>query len=44
VAGFMPQHIKPNRTKGGSPTEIGLVDCEGNPIKFDPDGKCLSTK
>lgn len=44
VAGFMPQHIKPNRTKGGSPTEIGLVDCEGNSIKFDPDAKCLSTK
>ena len=42
VAGFMPQHIKPNNTRGGAPTEFGLVDLHGNHIKFDPDGECLS--
>ena len=44
MAGFLPQHIKPNNTKGGAPTEFGLVNCQGAHIKFDPDGVCLSTE
>ena len=41
-AGFLPQHIKPDATKGGRHTEVGLVDADGNSITFDPEGDCLS--
>ena len=44
VAGFLPQYVKPNPKDGGAPTEKGLVDSNGTPIKFDPDGDCLATK
>lgn len=44
VAGFLPQYIKPNPKDGGTPTEKGLVDVNGTPIVFDPDGDCLTTR
>ena len=43
-AGFLPQHVRSDATKGGRPTEVGLVDADGNPIIFDPEGKCLMDK
>ena len=43
-AGFLPQHVRPDATKGARPTEIGLVDADGNPIIFDPEGECLTKK
>ena len=44
VAGFLPQYVKPNPKDGGAPTEKGLVDSNGIPVKFDPDGDCLTTR
>ena len=44
VAGFLPQYVKPNPKDGGTPTEKGLVDINGTPIVFDPDGDCLTTR
>jgi len=41
-AGFLPQHVKPNATKGGRPTEVGLVNEDGKKVVFDPEGKCLT--
>ena len=43
-AGFLNQHVKPDNTKGGRPTEVGLVDQNGKSIKFDPQGECLTLK
>jgi len=43
-AGFLNQHVKPDNTKGGRPTEVGLVDRNGESIKFDPQGECLTLK
>ena len=43
-AGFLNQHVKPDNTKGGRPTEVGLVDRNGKSIKFDPQGECLTLK
>ena len=43
-AGFLPQHVKPDATKGGSPTEVGLRDVNGKSIEFDPEGECLTEK
>ena len=42
VAGFLNQHVQPDATKGGRPTEVGLVDENGNPIVFDPENDCLT--
>ena len=42
-AGFLPQHVRPDATKGGRATEVGLVDEDGNSIVFDPEGNCLSS-
>ena len=42
VAGFLNQHVQPDATKGGRPTEVGLVNAEGNSIVFDPEGDCLT--
>ena len=42
LAGFLPQYVKPNPEDLGRPTELGLVDVNGNRIKFDPDGDCLT--
>lgn len=42
-AGFLAQYVKPNPHDSGKPTEQGLVDFDGNPIKFNPDGPCLTT-
>jgi hypothetical protein len=39
-AGFLNQHVKPDSTSGGRPTEVGLVDENGNSIEFDPEGDC----
>ena len=44
VGGFLPQHGKADNTNGGKPTEVGLVDVNGNSIVFDPDGQCLTEK
>ena len=41
-AGFLPQHIRPDATQGGRATEVGLVDADGNPIIFNPEGECLA--
>ena len=41
-AGFLNQHVQPDATKGGRPTEVGLVNAEGNSIVFDPEGDCLT--
>jgi len=41
-AGFLPQHVKPNASKGGSPTEVGLVNQKGESIVFDYLGNCLT--
>jgi len=41
-AGFLPQHVRPDATKGGRDTEVGLVNEDGNSIVFDPEGDCLS--
>ena len=43
-AGFLPQHVRPDATKGGRATEVGLVDADGNSIVFDPEGECLTEK
>ena len=40
--GFLPQHVKPDSSKGGRETEVGLVDMYGEPIDFDSEGRCLS--
>ena len=40
--GFYPQHIQPNPENEGKPTELILVDVNGQHIKFDPDGDCLT--
>ena len=42
LAGFFPQHTSRNAKDGGRPTERGLVDIQGNTIKFDPKGDCLT--
>ena len=42
-SGFLPQHVRPDATKGGRATEVGLVDEDGNSIVFDPEGNCLSS-
>ena len=34
--GFLAQDIAPDETKGGRPTEEGIVDVDGNPITFSP--------
>lgn len=44
LAGFLPQYVKPNPNDLGRPTELGLVDVDGNRIKFDPDGDCLTLR
>lgn len=44
LAGFLPQYVKPNPEDLGRPTELGLVDVNGNRIKFDPDGDCLTLR
>ena len=44
LAGFLPQHVRPDATQGGRATEVGLVDADGNPIIFDPEGECLTEK
>ena len=44
LAGFLPQHVRPDATQGGRATEVGLVDADGNPIIFDPEGECLTKK
>jgi hypothetical protein len=41
-AGFLPQHVQPDATHGGRPTEVGLVDANGNPEHFNPEGDCLT--
>ena len=41
-AGFLPQHVRPDATKGGRATEVGLVNEDGNSIVFDPEGDCLT--
>ena len=43
-AGFLPQYVKPNPKDGGKPTENTLVDVEGEPVRFDPDGDCLTLR
>ena len=43
-AGFLPQHVQPDATKGARPTEVGLVNADGNHIIFDPEGECLTEK
>ena len=42
-AGFLPQHVQPDATKGGRPTEVGLVNEDGKKVVFDPEGDCLAT-
>lgn len=42
-AGFLPQYVKPNPRDQGKPTENTLVDQNGNPVKFDPAGECLTS-
>tara|TARA_B100000780_G_C21073513_1_gene432046 strand:+ start:143 stop:1351 length:1209 start_codon:yes stop_codon:yes gene_type:complete len=42
LAGFLPQHISPDSTNGGRPTEVGLVNENGNQIDFDPTSKCIT--
>ena len=42
LAGFLPQYVRPNEHNHGKPTEIGLVDVNGNTLRFDPDGHCLT--
>ena len=41
-AGFLNQHVEPDATNGGRPTEVGLVDTDGNTINFDPEGECFT--
>ena len=43
-AGFLPQYVKPNPKDGGKPTENTLVDVDGEPVRFDPDGDCLTLR
>ena len=43
-AGFLPQYVKPNPKDGGKPTENTLVDIDGHPVRFDPDGDCLTLR
>ena len=43
-AGFLPQYVKPNPKDQGKPTENTLVDQYGNPVRFDPDGDCLTCR
>ena len=44
LAGFLPQNVKVDPTNKGLPHETTLVDVSGNPIKFDPDGDCLTIR
>lgn len=44
LAGFYPQYIQPNPENEGKPTEHTYVDVNGQPIKFDPDGDCLTLR
>ena len=44
LAGFLPQYVRPNEHNYGRPTEIGLVDIDGNSLTFDPKGKCLTLR
>ena len=44
LAGFLPQYVKPNPKDGGKPTENTLVDIEGESVRFDPDGDCLTLR
>lgn len=42
VGGFLPQYVKPNPEDKGAPTEVGVVDVNGQTIQFDPDMNCLT--
>lgn len=44
VAGFLPQDITPDPTKGGLPKEETLVDVEGNPVSNWRKGIKIKTK
>ena len=44
LAGFLPQWIRPNDQNHGKPSEIGLVDIDGNTLTFDPKGQCLTLR
>ena len=43
-AGFLPQYVSPDATKGGRATEVGLVNQKGETIIFDPEGECLTLR
>jgi hypothetical protein len=44
LAGFLPQWVRPNDQNHGKPSEIGLVDIDGNTLTFDPKGQCLTLR
>ena len=44
LAGFLPQWVRPNDQNYGKPSEIGLVDVQGNTLTFDPKGQCLTLR
>ena len=44
LAGFLPQWVRPNDQNHGKPSEIGLVDVQGNTLTFDPKGQCLTLR
>ena len=44
LAGFLPQWVRPNDQNYGKPSEIGLVDIDGNSLTFNPKGQCLTLR
>jgi len=42
VGGFLPQYVKPNPEDQGAPTEYGVVNVNGETVKFSPDMNCLT--
>lgn len=42
--GFLPQYIKSASSSGGLPTEMTIVDVDGNELEFTPDMPCLTER
>lgn len=42
--GFLPQYIESTSSLGGLPTEMTIVDVDGNEIEFSPDMLCLTER
>lgn len=43
LGGFLPQYVKTVAKNKGAPTEIGVVDVEGETVEFTPNMKCMAS-